>query len=62
MVRIAHLLMYRTYSEQNIPTAFRFDMAFYRALGEIQYGENLAWLTGVVERYQNMTDHQDLLC
>lgn len=62
MVLIAHLRMYLTYSERRIPTKFQFDISFYRTLGEIQYGENLARLAGVVERQEKMTDHQDLLC
>lgn len=62
LIKLALQWLYRTYSDRPILTNFRFAVAFYRTLGEVQYGTNLARLANSVEHYRDIPVHKNLLC
>lgn len=46
-IKVAHQWLYGDYSDHLIPTNICFDVAFYRTLGEVKYGQNLARLANI---------------
>lgn len=62
LIKVAHQGLYRTYSNRPMPTNFRFDVELYGALGKIQYREKLAHLANIVEQYQGVPVHNNVLC